>query len=98
MQRTLLPPIVRLVYDLQLDGDLAELGDVVDAVRTVHAPLLVLHGTDVDPTPIAQSREVYDACPSRRKTFAAIPVPLLDGNAYGDTDAGRALAAFLRSA
>ena len=97
MRDTLLPPIVRMTFRLELDRDLAELGDVVATIRAVHAPLLVLHGTDIDPTPIAQSREVFDACPSRRKTFAAIPVPLLDYNAYGDTDAGRALASFLRS-
>ncbi len=98
MSGTLLPPIVRSTFRLQVDHDLAELGDVVGTIRNVRAPLLVLHGTDIDPTPIAQAREVYDASPSHRKTFAAIPVPLLDNNAYGDTDAGRALAAFLHAA
>lgn len=95
MRDTLLPPIVRLTFNLHVDDDLRQYGDVVAAVRTVYAPLLVLHGTDSDPTPISQAREVFAASPARRKTFAAIPEPLLDDNAYGNTDAGRALATFL---
>jgi len=98
MRDVLLPPYVRMTFSLQLDPELSEYGNVVAAMRMIHAPLLVLHGTDTDPTPIAQAREVFDASPARKKTFAAIPEPLLDRNAYGDTEAGRALATFLHDA
>lgn len=49
-----------------------------EQIRNYHGPLLQTHGMADEVVPIAQARQLFDACPSKSKTF--IEVPALDHN------------------
>jgi len=49
-----------------------------EQIRKYHGPLLQTHGTADEVVPLAQARQLFEACPSERKTF--VEVPGLDHN------------------
>ncbi|MBF9029168.1 alpha/beta fold hydrolase [Rhodobacterales bacterium HKCCE3408] len=64
----------------------AERYDVVDHVRPLHSPLLVIHGTDDDVVPIEDARELYAEAPNPH-AFVELPAGHGDLFRAGATEA-----------
>ena len=72
---TSLPDVARTAYPqlTPLLGQMRNTWNSLAHIRTLRAPLLVLHGTADRVVPIKQGRQVFAAAPSKRKQFLALP-------------------------
>ena len=67
------PRYARAFVKVKVDGSMQQIYDGVPAIRRVHVPLLVIHGSLDEAVPIEQGREVFDASPAVQKHFVQVP-------------------------
>ena len=91
------PRLAHGMFHITMDDKVRAVYQGVAEIKTVNAPLLVIHGEKDDFVPIEQGREVFEASPARDKHFVMCPEVHHNDLLVTKTPAGDAVATFLSS-